>query len=100
MKYIIELEDEPNENYFGEGNFYRCKQIPYWSMSESMKNRLEPYNDADRPKGEWEEMRNWRNGSFYSRCSECGYFDDERDDLTAYNFCPQCGAKMKGVDDD
>ena len=48
MKYIIELEDEPNESYFGEGNFYRCKQIPYWSISESMRNRLEPYDEADR----------------------------------------------------
>ena len=55
---------------------------------------------ADRPKGEWEEMRNWRNGSFYSRCSESGYFDDERDDLTAYNYCPYCGADMRGEDNE
>ena len=48
MKYIIELEDEPNKEYFGEGNYYRCKQIPYWSISESMRNRLEPYDEADR----------------------------------------------------
>ena len=48
MKYILELEDEPNKEYFGEGNYYRCKQIPYWSISESMRNRLEPYDEADR----------------------------------------------------
>ena len=48
MKYILELEDEPNREYFGEGNYYRCKQIPYWSISESMRNRLEPYDEADR----------------------------------------------------
>ena len=47
MKYILELEDEPNKEYFGEGNYYRCKQIPYWSISESMRNRLEPYDEAD-----------------------------------------------------
>ena len=47
MKYILELEDEPNKEYFGEGNYYRCKQIPYWSISESMKNRLEQYDEAD-----------------------------------------------------
>ena len=44
----LELEDEPNKEYFGEGNYYRCKQIPYWSISESMRNRLEPYDEADR----------------------------------------------------
>ena len=48
MKYILELEDEPNKDYFGEGNYYRCKQIPYWSISESMRNRLEPYDEAVR----------------------------------------------------
>ena len=48
MKYILELEDEPNKEYFGEENYYRCKQIPYWSISESMRNRLEPYDEAYR----------------------------------------------------
>ena len=51
---------------------------------------------ADRPHGEWKDQLNYRDGSYYNVCSECGYFDDERDDLTAYNFCPYCGAKMDG----
>ena len=51
-------------------------------------------------RGEWIDKMNYRDGSYYSICSECGYFDDERDDLTAYNFCPYCGAKMKGADDE
>ena len=55
---------------------------------------------ANRTKGEWREERNWRTASFYSVCSECGYFDDERDDLTAYNFCPYCGADMRGEDNE
>ena len=61
---------------------------------------LKAVPSADRPRGEWREERNWRNASFYSVCSECGYFDDERDDLTAYNYCPYCGADMRGEDNE
>ena len=48
---------------------------------------------ADRPSGEWEE---YEIGSF--RCSNCGckaiwkIFED--------NYCPNCGARMKGADDE
>lgn len=45
-------------------------------------------------KGEWEEYRDWKHGSFKHRCSECGYHDNERDDLGTYNYCPHCGADM------
>lgn len=86
MKYILELEDEPNKEYFGEGNYYRCKQIPYWSISESMRNRLEPYDEADRktePTGSkmeqvedepltcsFSDCDNFKNPD-YARCIEC-----------------------------
>ena len=42
----------------------------------------------------WEEYRDWKHGSFKHRCSECGYHDNERDDLGTYNYCPHCGAQM------
>jgi formylmethanofuran dehydrogenase subunit E len=67
---------------------------------------------ADRPQGEWIEkeifgeynddvhhyVSEWQS----ARCSVCGkyhttpyayYFDE-------YNFCPSCGARMKGADDE
>ena len=60
---------------------------------------------ADRPQGEWiEESRyddeEWisHRADFY-KCSICG----KRVNLfqmRSYRFCPNCGAKMKGVDDD
>ena len=31
-------------------------------------------------------------------CSECGY--RVKTDFVDYNFCPNCGAKMKGADDE
>ena len=89
-KYILELEDEPNTNYFGEEErFYRCKQIPYWSISESMRNRLEPYV-ADRktePSG---------------YCNECKWYGDRQvcGRCRSRNlYAPKTDSKMEQVDE-
>ena len=29
-------------------------------------------------------------------CSECTYHTSDRDDLSHFNFCPNCGARMDG----
>ena len=50
---------------------------------------------ADRPRGEWIEQED--DYHHYWECSECGMgvgLDDIR------NFCPNCGADMKGADDE
>ena len=31
-------------------------------------------------------------------CSECTYHEHDRRDLSHFNFCPNCGAKMDGGD--
>lgn len=66
--------------------------------------------DADRPQGEWVEKTKFHNADDdpiieewqSAKCSVCGkyhttpylyYFDD-------YNYCPNCGARMKGTDDE
>ena len=66
--------------------------------------------DIDRPQGEWEEKTTFHNEDDNpiikewqsAKCSVCGkyhttpylyYFDD-------FNFCPNCGARMKGADDE
>ncbi|MBQ5600129.1 MAG: hypothetical protein IIU67_08785, partial [Lachnospiraceae bacterium] len=43
---------------------------------------------CDRPKGEWK----WTHGG---QCSECGFHNTNFD----FNFCPNCGADMRGEDD-
>lgn len=65
----------------------------------------EKYRTSAQPrKGEWEEA--WRSGfdgvrNWHWECSECGFelnFDgciDPNETLSMYNFCPNCGAKMK-----
>ena len=66
--------------------------------------------DADRPQGEWVEKTKFHNADDdpiieewqSAKCSVCGkyhttpylyYFDD-------CNYCPNCGAKMKGAGDE
>lgn len=55
----------------------------------------------ERKKGEWLEVEDW-NGDFYYECSECKepftLFDGTPQD-NLYNFCPNCGADMKGEEE-
>ena len=58
-------------------------------------------SDADRPQGEWKGYE------IPSECSVCGHHWDEYvfgqdiwHDGSVPNYCPHCGAKMKGADDD
>ena len=48
---------------------------------------------ADRPQGEW-IIEIDANGYTYGRCSICGM----KQYAGQLNFCPDCGAHMKGVD--
>ena len=48
---------------------------------------------ADRPQGEWEDY-----DRYMKCCSKCGWIHD----ILHYgvNYCPNCGARMKGADDE
>ena len=46
--------------------------------------------NTDRPQGEWKI-----NNNGWAYCSKCGRFG-----LESYDFCPSCGARMKGADDE
>ena len=47
---------------------------------------------AERPQGEWTNA-----GVLTVHCSNC---KSEFHELEAMNYCPHCGARMKGADDD
>ena len=62
-----------------------------------------PTIDVDGPQGEWIEEyhgNGWNDYWDYT-CSNCGK-KYERADAVLYkaNFCPNCGARMKGADDE
>ena len=61
---------------------------------------------ADRPQGEWLEVTSWE-AEHHSvtdmRCSICGKYASlvlPHKTRCLYDFCPFCGAKMKGADDE
>jgi NADH pyrophosphatase NudC (nudix superfamily) len=55
---------------------------------------------ADRPQGEWINKHKWDNGFLERECSLCGAMKPILMHTAKINFCPNCGAKMKGADDD
>jgi len=52
---------------------------------------------ADRPQGEWIDRGMRVPSSWIKKCSLCGY---ETDTWRWCNYCPSCGARMKGADDE
>jgi len=68
----------------------------------ALKNRIREL-EAKRPQGEWiwgNEKKSWH------KCSVCGeqaysYYDELADDVEElFDYCPNCGARMKGADDE
>jgi uncharacterized Zn finger protein (UPF0148 family) len=53
---------------------------------------------ADRPQGEWiiTEQDNGHKWT-HRKCSECGKGIIEPLGVSGMNFCPNCGARMKGA---
>lgn len=49
---------------------------------------------ADRPQGEWKPKNHHTD-----YCSNCG-FEETQWRTVDYDFCPHCGARMKGADDE
>lgn len=56
--------------------------------------KIEAIPSADRPQGEWKPKNHHTD-----YCSNCG-FEETQWRTADYNFCPSCGAIMKGADDD
>lgn len=61
-------------------------------------NFINAIPSADRPQGEWKRrlVDNGFNADWI--CSECGY--RVKTDFVSFNFCPNCGCRMKGADDE
>ena len=59
---------------------------------ENLKQNILKMPTEDRPQGEW-IIEIDINGNTYGRCSICGM----KQYAGQLNYCPDCGAKMKGV---
>ena len=72
------------------------REIPKDQVMEVIA-RMEDVKVEDRPKGKWvNDVHD------IPRCSECGYipeFNNHIDDYYYSDFCPNCGADMRGEDE-
>ena len=77
-----------------EGNYTLIKSTDGWVLKG--KTSYVGFNFADRPQGEWVDVH--ANYKYVRACSECGW----QHDVVHYgdSFCPHCGAKMKGAEDE
>ena len=57
--------------------------------------RLNKVKSADRPQGSWESWWNEDLSRWGARCTSCHKWSS-----AYFDFCPNCGAKMKGADDE
>ena len=72
-------------------------------VKKAVERFKEEYEITDRPQGEWVgEADGYYNGELvYDTwyCSNCDYVVDDEEPPT-WNFCPYCGADMRGKDDE
>ena len=59
-----------------------------------VRDRIEAIPSADRPQGEWTQNV-FRSDIYRYECSNCKAHHRAR-----YDYCPSCGARMKGADDE
>jgi len=87
IKTLKELRRETNDYWYEE----------VYNMAIKA---LETVTSANRPQGKWiiTEQDNGHKWT-HRKCSECGKGVIEPLGVSAMKFCPNCGARMKGVDD-
>ena len=56
---------------------------------------LVPSAHLEREKGKW-YFEEYPDGFYHSECSICGGWFEESAFLKPFNFCPACGADMRG----
>ena len=78
---------------------YASDELSDWI--EVAKVMLEEVPSADRPQGEWIcHEGGWKGLDYYPtkyECDQCHHYVDVASDK---KFCPNCGARMKGADDE
>lgn len=59
-------------------------------------------SSADRPTGEWISYKGMQPPELHGKhyCSNCYHAIHLASNGNVYNYCPNCGARMKGADDE
>jgi len=108
-KFVIELaevikgygNDPDVDDPFCLSEFYRFYELPNIAVSRENFEKMRPV-EPERKRGDWiPQDHNKRNGYatttvyYYPKCSVCG----KNGDYTM-RYCPNCGADMRGEQDD
>ena len=105
----VEIEDIPiygNEHNCMMTIFGECSYAETGCGDCAVVEKVRKALSADRPQGEWIYGEHDVAMCDGYRCDRCGFFvpwDYEHkfiDFINDYNFCPSCGSKMKGADDE
>jgi len=104
--FIVELAEvikgygnEPDDkDPFRLSEFYRFYELPNIAVSRENFEKMRPI-EPERKTGEWigTEYDGYADGNpvYYEwKCSACGCVIE--DDEPTWNFCPNCGADMRG----
>ena len=73
----------------GSGCYKYCKAYIYAFRAVNAGYRKQS-------EGEWIHTDKANHWFGKDECNQCHYHDCERIDLSHFNYCPNCGAKMKG----
>lgn len=78
------------------GEFTYIANVRSSSAAFVIQSAIDMISKEIRPKGKWVFRRNEK-GDYESICTNCM---QDSGILDPYNFCPNCGAEMKGIIDD
>lgn len=97
--------DRPQEIIYGNEHncimtmFGECSYAETGCGDCAVVEKVRKALSADRPQGEWIEVTNGRGGHECSNCHDYAPSYMNGDEHLS-DFCPQCGARMKGADDE
>ncbi len=75
-------------------------ELIFDALKTAIESEINNVPSADRPQGEWIWSPRDTDGTVSGCCSNCSFSHLFIGGHTAqYNYCPNCGARMKGADD-
>lgn len=83
-----------------------CYRISPADAKMNIRHLVSDANEVDRPQGAWIEMGQNEDGTHNVKCNQCDSTYKMRGHAKSistklkYRFCPHCGARMKGADNE
>ena len=77
-----------------------CDNFPIEFPLEYIVKTIKELPSADRPQGEWTHRDSYWHTAICSNCNKVTMFEEWDGEVMEYNYCPNCGTRMKGADDE